>query len=216
MSYLYCIKMERKSQVQKNIKQKFITDKRLQNYSDFEEYKQNIYISEKYYILLSIFEISLRNSIDNYFKYKISKDWLDSDILHKDTKQKIDEAKKKILRRKELLTYDKIVAELPLGFWTTLFRKSYANLMRIKDIKYIFPNIPPRQLKLINRNILDKKLNHIRKFRNRIFHYERIIKKQEYLNIQSDIFELLSYFDEEISIFAKELIDDKKMMENKD
>lgn len=183
------------------IKSKFITDIRLQHYADFEEYKQNIYMSEKYYILLSIFEISLRNSIDNYFKQKISLNWLDSDILHNDTKQKIVEAKKKISIRRETITYDKIIAELPLGFWTSLFRKSYSNLIRIKDIKHIFPNIPPKQQKFINRNILDKKLNNIRKFRNRIFHYERIINKTEYNNMENDIFELLNYFDIDVYNF---------------
>lgn len=188
------------------VKSKFITNIRLQNYTDFEEYKQNLHNSEKYYILLSVFEVSLRNSIDYYFKYKISKEWIDSDILHKDTKQKIIEAKKKILQRRENKTYDKIIAELPLGFWTSLFRKSYTNLIRIKDIKYIFPNIPTREQKLINRDILDKKLNRIRKFRNRVFHYERIINKSEYTNIENDIFELLSYFDRDIYNFADELI----------
>ena len=194
-----------------NIKLKFITNIRLQNYTDFDEYKQNLYSSEKYYILLSIFEISLRNSINDYFKYKISKNWLDSDTLHKDTKQRIDEAKKKILQRREIVTYDKIIAELPLGFWTSLFRKSYTNLIRIKDIKYIFPNIPTKKQKLINRNILDKKLNYIRKFRNRVFHYERIINKVEYQNIKNDIFELLVYFDKDIYDFANDLIDTKQM-----
>ncbi|MGD9554818.1 MAG: hypothetical protein AB7D96_08700 [Arcobacteraceae bacterium] len=188
------------------VKSKFITNIRLQNYTDFEEYKQNLHNSEKYYILLSVFEVSLRNSIDHYFKYKISKEWIDSDILHKDTKQKIIEAKKKILQRRENKTYDKIIAELPLGFWTSLFRKSYTNLIRIKDIKHIFPNIPTREQKLINRDILDKKLNRIRKFRNRVFHYERIINKSEYTNIENDIFELLSYFDRDIYNFADELI----------
>ncbi len=52
-------------------------------------------------------------------------------------------------------------------------------MIRIKDIKHIFPNIPTREQKLINRDILDKKLNRIRKFRNRVFHYERIINKSE-------------------------------------
>jgi hypothetical protein len=156
------------------------------------------------------FEISLRNSIDDYLKSKISHEWLNSDILHKDTLKRIDEAKQKILQRKEILGHDKIIAELPLGFWTSLFRKSYANLIRIKDIKGIFPNIPSKKQKLINRNILDKKLNHIRKFRNRIFHYERIINKLEYITMQDDIFELLLYFDEDIYSFAKELVGNKK------
>ena len=189
-----------------DVKQKFITNIRLKNYTNFDEYKQNLHNSEKYYILLSIFEVSLRNSIDNYFKHKISINWLESDTLHQDTKKRVNEAKKKILQRRESITYDKIIAELPLGFWTSLFRKSYTNLIRIKDIKYIFPNMPTKQQKLINRNVLDKKLNHIRKFRNRVFHYEKIINKSEYADIQNDIFELLLYFDEDIYSFANELI----------
>ena len=195
--------------MKESVKKKFITNVRLQNYKDFEEYKQNLYNSEKSYILLSIFEVSLRNSIDSYFKQKISPNWLESVFLHKDTKQKIDEAKNKILQRRETITHDKIIAELPLGFWTSLFRKSYVNLMRIKDIKHIFPNMPSKKEKLINRNILDKKLNHIRKFRNRVFHYEKILNKVEYENIENDIFELLIYFDFEIYSFAKELIENK-------
>ena len=71
------------------VKTKFISDIRLSHFKDFDEYKQNIYQSEKYYILLSIFEVSLRNSIDNYFKEKISSNWLESEILHFDTKQRI-------------------------------------------------------------------------------------------------------------------------------
>lgn len=103
------------------IKSKFISDTRLNSYQDFDEYKENIYQSEKYYILLSIFEISLRNSIDNYLKIKISENWLESEKLHKDTKQKINESKNKINKRKEEITHDKIIAELSFGFRTSLF-----------------------------------------------------------------------------------------------
>ena len=190
------------------LKSMFISKKRLTYYRDFDEYKQNIKYSEKYYVLLSIFEISLRNSIDNYFKEKISKDWMRSEILHNDTKQRILESKKKISQRKELVTQDKIVAELSFGFWTSLFRKSYSNLFRIKDIKHIFPNIPNQSIKFINRQILDKKLNKIRKFRNRVFHYEKIVTKTEYINIEGELFEFLKYFDDEIYKFAKELMNE--------
>lgn len=204
------MKIKRKSQVKDNVKLKFISDIRLQNYTNFQEYKQNLYQCETYYILLSIFEVSLRNSINNYFISKISDDWLENDILHDDTKHKIAGAKKQILQRREIVTYDKIIAELPFGFWTSLFRKSYTNLIRIKDIKNIFPNIPSKNETLINRSILDKKLNHIRKFRDRVFHYEPIINKLEYKSIEDDIFELLIYFDKEICDFAKELTNNKK------
>jgi hypothetical protein len=196
-------------ELKEEVKLRFITSIRLENYNDFDEYRANLLQSEKYYSLLSIFEISLRNSIDDYFKKKISRDWLSSDYLHNDTKKRVQEAKNKILRRREIVTHDKIIAELPFGFWTSLFRKSYSNLIRIQDINGIFPNMPRKNVKLINRNILDKKLNHIRKFRNRVFHYERIINKLEYKHIEQDIFELLEYFDVEISDFTKNIMYDK-------
>jgi hypothetical protein len=192
--------------VKDDFKSRFISEIRLKSYKNFDEYKQNIKHSEEYYILLSIFEIALRNSINHYLQKKISKNWLESSILHVDTKQRINESKNKIEQRKEKVTHDKLIAELPFGFWTSFFRKSYSNLFRIKDIKYIFPNIPNRNEKLINRNILDKELNKIRKFRNRIFHYEKIINKKEYQNIRDEIEMLLVYFDEELYLFSKELI----------
>lgn len=192
-----------------DIQKKYISEKRLQSYKNFDEYKQNIYLSEKYYILLSIFEVTLRNAINFYFTLKISKDWLDTSVLHDDTKQRIKEAKNKILQRKEIVTHDKIIAELPFGFWTSLFRKSYSNMLRIKDIQLIFPNLPTKNKKMINRNILDKELNHIRKFRNRVFHYERVINKSLYADIENSIYELLTYFDMEIYDFAKEMSHEK-------
>ena len=193
----------------KVIQDKFISVKRLLNYKNFTEYKQNIYLSEKYYILLSIFEVTLRNSINSYFITKISKEWLDSNILHNDTKQKIKEAKNKILHRKEILSHDKMIAELSFGFWTSLFRKSYSNMLRIKDLKSIFPNLPTKNKIIINRNLVNNHLNEIRKFRNRIFHYERIINKAEYIDIENTIYELLSYFDIEIYNFAQDMINKK-------
>ena len=193
-----------------DIKNRYISQTRLQNYKSFDEYKLNIHLSEKYYILLSIFEVTLRNSINFYFISKISKDWLDSSILHEDTKNKIKEAKNKILQRKEILTHDKIIAELSFGFWTSLFRKSYSNMLRIKDIQFIFPNLPAKNKKMINRNILDKQLNHIRKFRNRVFHYERVINKSNYADIENSIYELLKYFDKQIYDFTKEMSNEKE------
>lgn len=190
------------------VKSKFISKVRLNQYSNFDEYKQNIKDSKEYYILLSVLEVSLRNSINSYFKKKISEYWLFSEDLHLDTQRRIEDCKNMIIKRQEIATHDKIIAELSFGFWTSLFRKSYANYFRIKDIKYIFPNIPKKDKRFISREILDKELNKIRKFRNRIFHYEKIINKSEYQNMKEKILSLLIYFDEEIYIFTKELTDE--------
>ena len=186
-----------------SIKSKFISDIRLSSYIDFDEYKKNMILSQEYYILLSIFEISLKNSIDNYYRKKFSNNWLSHNFLHKDSQKKIEIAKLIIVKD---ITHDKIIAQLSFGFWTTFFRSSYSNNMRIKDIRNIFPNIPSKSIEFINRSILDKRLNKIRKFRNRIFHYEKIINKAEYLDMKNEILTLLNYFDRDIYNFAKDML----------
>lgn len=194
----------------KRIIEQYISSSRLKSYESIDEYKLNILESQEYYILLSVLEISLRNSINNYFNSKYDKNWNSDRFLHQDSMKKIDEVRKRILLSKKTLTHEQIISELSFGFWSSLFRKSYTNNMRLSDIKSIFPNLPSKKEKLITRDYINKKLNHIRKFRNRVFHYEKIINKAEYKNIKNDIFELLLYFDKDIYNLADELIKSKK------
>lgn len=100
------------------------------------------------------------------------------------------------------LNQNQVISELSFGFWTALFRNSYIKTMRTNIIKKIFPNLPTKDQKLITREYMNKKLNHIRKFRNRVFHYENILK-EEFKNIEDDIYEILSYFDNELVEFTK-------------
>lgn len=190
--------------------EQYISYSRLDSYESIEEYKQNILLSQEYYVLLCIFEISLRNSINHYFNFKYGEDWYSHTFLHKDSSTKIDEVKKRIVLSKKKLTHEQIVSELSFGFWSSLFRKSYTNNMRLSDIKYIFPNLPPKKDKLITRDYINNKLNHIRKFRNRVFHYEKIINNIEYKDIKDDILELLLYFNDDIFNLAYELTINKK------
>jgi len=215
--------MEIKSAMEDKIIEQFISKKRLEQYdNDIEKYKENLYISEKYYILISIFEISLRNSINFHFGKKYSNEWLfNLDKLPKlpnpkkpehSIENKVETAKKVLSKRKEEATHNKVVAELSFGFWTSLFHKSYSNIMRIPDIKDIFPNLPSKQEKKIDRQTMYQMINPIRILRNRIFHHEKIIDRKEYdiTKIESEIFDLLYYFDEEIYNFAKELTSNNK------
>ena len=195
----------------KIIIERYISYSRLDAYKNIDEYKQNILYSQEYYVLLSILEISLRNSTNNHFNFKYGDNWYKHTFLHQDTTSKIDEVKKRIVLSKKELTHEQIISELSFGFWSSLFRKSYTNNMRLVDIKQIFPNLPSKTDKLITRDYINKKLNHIRKFRNRVFHYEKIINNIEYKDIKDDIFELLLYFDNEIYNLADELTNNKRV-----
>lgn len=188
---------------------KFISEKRLSSYKNISEYEKNLIFSKKAYIPLSILEIALRNSIDVLLSEKVAYDWYEKDdFLTKDSKNKIYQAIELLKIKKETISKHKIIAELSFGFWVNLFKRPYEKKLRINDLKKIFPNLPPKKIKLTNRESIYKELNHIRNFRNRVFHYEKVLNKDDYNLIFDEIYEILSYFDEEVCVFTKRVNDE--------
>lgn len=178
---------------------KYISSERFRSYSGIDEYLENLVFSKKAYIPLSILEISLKNSINELLTEKLGENWLENkDFLTNDSLRKIEEAKKILYKRAEPISKSKIIAELSFGFWVNLFKKPYEKKLRTKDIQKIFTNLPPKKEKIINREVIYKELNHIRNFRNRVFHYEKVINKDNYNQIFDEIDEVLFYFDKEL------------------
>ena len=178
---------------------KYISTERFRSYSGIDEYLENLVFSKKAYIPLSILEISLKNSINDLLTDKLGENWLENkDFLTNDSLKKIDEARNILFKRGEHISKSKIIAELSFGFWVNLFKKPYEMKLRTKDIQKIFTNLPPKKEKIINREVIYKELNHIRNFRNRVFHYEKVINKDNYNQIFDEIDEVLFYFDKEL------------------
>ena len=185
--------------MKKSLIKKYISTERFRSYSGIDEYLDNLVFSKKAYIPLSILEISLKNSINELLTEKLGENWLENkDFLTNDSLRKIEEAKKILYKRAELISKSKIIAELSFGFWVNLFKKPYEKKLRTKDIQKIFTNLPPKKEKIINREVIYKELNHIRNFRNRVFHYEKVINKDNYNQIFDEIDEVLFYFDKEL------------------
>ena len=185
--------------MKKSLIKKYISTERFRSYSGIDEYLENLVFSKKAYIPLSILEISLKNSINDLLTDKLGENWLENkDFLTNDSLRKIEEAKKILYKRAELISKSKIIAELSFGFWVNLFKKPYEKKLRTKDIQKIFTNLPPKKEKIINREVIYKELNHIRNFRNRVFHYEKVINKDNYNQIFDEIDEVLFYFDKEL------------------
>lgn len=183
----------------------FISEDRFKSYDNLEEYSKNLIFSQNAYIPLSILEVALRNALNNHLSNKISDIWYEDDFLTKDSIEKVSQAKSLLIKRREKTDKEKIIAELSFGFWVNLFKKPYDKKLRINDIKTIFPNLPNKEKKLINREIIFNKLNHIRNFRNRVFHYEKVLNKHNYNNINEDIFEIIKYFDDELFYYTNSL-----------
>ena len=165
-------------------------------------YQINTQISESFYPLLSNFEIVLRNSIHNSFSIHFkSENWYEH-INYPELKDQINVAKSKISISKKEFTIDKLVSELTLGFWTALFNKKYAKDFW-KPLMYAFPMISKEQK---HRNTIAFKLNNIRKFRNRIFHFEPICNDLNILELNHQtILEILNWINTDIVEWTKQI-----------
>jgi len=174
---------------------KFITSKRFGSYENMDDYKLNLVISKNMYIPLSVLEVSIRNAVNNHFSQFYGNGWLlnEARFLQRDAIRKIIEAKGRIEARNEILTSEKLVAELSFGFWTSLFQQPYDNVLRFTNLKQIFSNLPKRDDRIVDRKYISAQLNLIRAFRNRIFHYEKIVTKPKFKDIEENVYEILEY-----------------------
>lgn len=172
------------------------------DYEDLlKRYKLNIKISQALYPELSILEVSLRNSIDNMLKTFISETWLENEIQqqnllydfeHECLIKAYNDIKKNY--QQEFITRGKIIANLNFGFWTSICSKKYNSKIWTKKgyFKNVFVNYPKEKQQQIHD--ISKKLYSIRMLRNRIFHYEPILRKQNNLLLKyNEILEILSY-----------------------
>jgi len=186
---------------------RLVSAARFSKYASFNEYTENIKYSNHFYIPLAILEVSLRNSINNHFSSLYGKGWIinQAQFLRATEIEDIDKAIAKIIKRGEAPTQEKVIAELSFGFWTGLFTKLYDKQMRDQNIRQIFPNRPNRDEMLVNRSLISNKLNHIRNYRNRIFHYEKVINKPEFLTIEDDIYMIMEFLDSMLVKHCKRL-----------
>ena len=133
-------------------------------------YRYNIKLCQKFYGVLGVLEVVLRNAVNEHFKTQLyDNNWLVTQaqngflVNYQDT---IFKERDKLVHNRKY-THDKLVASLSLGAWTFMFsRNCYKNSG--KTLLQIFPN---KTHGLNQRDIYDD-LDKIRTFRNRIAHHE--------------------------------------------
>ena len=146
----------------------------------FELYKLNINLSKDFYGILALFEVVLRNAINNHYKKHFSDDdWIinqtKTDFFPEEKKNIIIKEHNKIIKTK-LYTPDKLVAALTFGLWVDMFsRNCFAK--GNKTLLKIFPD-KEKGVKY-NQSFIHEELDDIRKFRNKIAHYEAICFNKE-------------------------------------
>lgn len=138
-------------------------------------YRHNVKLCQKFYCVLNIFEVVLRNAINEHYKaYFADPDWIrnqlkrggmlefhpQKDAVEKNIAELVQDGK---------YTNDRVVSSVTFGFWTYLFNKKPFRLGGQSILK-IFP---ARTTGLGQRAIFNE-LKHIKDFRNRIAHHEAI------------------------------------------
>ncbi len=143
-------------------------------------YRYNLKLSQELFSIISLFEIALRNKIDEHYKEMLGVNWLENSIKNEGmfngkkyfkTKTIIQNAIRSIGPN---ITHDRIVAEMDFGFWRFLFVKSHFNVAG-KTLLQIFSKRPQstRQFKF-NQKYFFNELKRVNDLRNRIAHHEAI------------------------------------------
>ena len=159
-------------------------------------YKANLALAESLYTSLSVFEVTLRNALSKEMERMMGrKDWyavFPSTPALKSLTNEVTTAIKHISQRGEMVSPDKIIAELTFGFWVTLLNSEY-ELTLWKGLRLAFPYMPKKDRKRKN---VSSPCNALRKLRNRVFHHESICWDLDYItDIHSRLILVLGWMD---------------------
>lgn len=161
----------------------------------YSRYLWNVMLSESLYSSLHVLEISLRNSINEAASCHFNqKDWYDNlSIINFPNEIKALKKSKNILHRQGKQSEPgRVIAELNLGFWTSLLDKRYEQVLWPRLLQAAFPNMPRRRR---TRRILSRRFQKIRQLRNRIFHYEPIWHWRDLPQQHQDILEAITWIE---------------------
>lgn len=183
-------------------------------------YVLNAKLSENFYFLLQNLEVSLRNAIyDNFNSHFVGQDFFFLNNLRTSNPNNYDislefhsfscwrmigAVKYQFHRNRVPVTHGKIISELNFGFWTTLLEENYYTPLIWRQIfKDVFPSFSHGPNIDHDVPIISDKINKIRKFRNRIFHYEPIFNHPDLLTIRDDILEAIGWINADMQKLSK-------------
>lgn len=149
-------------------------------------YRLNRRLSQELFIMISCFEVALRNAIDRECRKMLGNDWLKDSIVENGifssdrfqvTATCITEALRKNVQHQ---SHAKLIASLGFGFWRYFFASSHYNATH-RCLLNIFPCRPPSsKLYQFNPKFIYNQLAQINHLRNRIAHHEPICFRSGY------------------------------------
>lgn len=182
-------------------------------------YQLNTKLSEALYGLLQSLEVILRNAFHEQLSVALSTTWYDTQygsrsLLRPKEAESVRHAKDRILGLNNSIVPGQVVASLSFGFWVNLTSGDYEQSlwMRMK----LYEAFPRRPRHKFGRVDIYKRLNDLRRLRNRVAHHEPIFN----LKLRNELGKILETIDW-ISIDAaawvaktnglEKLLDDNKL-----
>lgn len=137
-------------------------------------YCWNIALSEALYPSLSIFEVALRNRLDEAVAIHTGDaEWLQHrpGLLQTSELDQVAKATEYLRRRGRPVNHRTLMPEVSFSFWTSLMSRPYEPILWPAMLRTAFPHAIRREL---TRSNVATKLNTIRRLRNRVSHHEPI------------------------------------------
>ena len=140
--------------------------------SSFAAYVWNITLSKSLYPALNCFEISLRNSVHAAGTRQFGTEFWFGGRLRQDEADRVNSLRFRLnfYGNKNPSAGD-LVSGLSLGFWVSLFKGQYERILWPRLLPDVFPHAPRRQRA---RKGISKRVDRIRRLRNRGFHHEPV------------------------------------------
>ena len=146
-------------------------------------YRYNLRLSQEMFVVVSCFEVALRNRIDAVMKARWGNDWLRDFILPggalysdkraENTKKIIEKEYNDLIKHKNY-SHTKLLSEVGFGVWKYMF-SNIQYLLTGQVLLKAFPNKPKstKQQRYDNTYVFGE-LDYINNLRNRIAHHEPI------------------------------------------
>ena len=135
-------------------------------------YSYNACLSQAFFGVVSLFEVILRNAINEHYLKTLGEDWIINQAVPGGLlEHEADEVAftKNAYDKEKVYSHDKMVGSFTFGFWTYLFTKRNYKIGG-KTLLQIFP----RRAKGTTQKMVYADITAIREFRNRIAHHEPI------------------------------------------
>jgi hypothetical protein len=139
-------------------------------------YFWNVALSEALYPGLATMEITLRSRIHAELAQREGTEWWFRLLLEPGQLRDYGGVHARLYeKRRAALTAGHVVAELNLGFWTTLLSQPYNQSLWAPNhaalLRAVFPHLPPTPNA---RHVLHGRYNGLRLLRNRVMHHEPV------------------------------------------